>query len=125
MLAHRPVAAQSARRGWHTTVDGRQKASRAGITRPTCMVELSWNSGFDGVVDLEGDLGVDAVVLYGFVLDDRLELLDVYRLDAVDALGCVLQGLLGGVVPALLGLRKHFDDLDYRHGGLLSLSRSP
>src|SRR5690606_21197683 len=77
------------------------------LTPPTvpCPCVCASTSGLEGVIHLEGDLGVDAVLRDRVVLHDRLELLDVDRLDVVHGLRCVPQRLLRGVVPALVRLR--------------------
>src|SRR3546814_908429 len=73
------------------------------------------------VANGEGDLRVDPESADLVVLHDRLEVLDVDRLDIVDGLRRLRDGEPGGVLPALLRLRQDLDHLHNRHGPLLSM----
>src|SRR5919197_1297150 len=66
-------------------------------------------------LELERDLRVDTIVGDSTVVDGRFHLLDVDSLDAAHRLGGLLDRLLRGVLPALLGLSQYFNDLQYRH----------
>src|ERR687895_2297981 len=66
-------------------------------------------------LELERDLRVDTIVGDSIVVDGRFHLLDVDSLDAAHRLGGLLDRLLRGVLPALLGLSQYFNDLQYRH----------
>src|SRR5919109_513337 len=66
-------------------------------------------------LELERNLRVDTIVGDPIVVDGRFHLLDVDSLDAAHRLGGLLDRLLHGVLPALLGLSQYFNDLQYRH----------